>query len=198
MSVLIAFECSGVVRRAFAERGHEVWSCDLQPAEDESPRHIVGDAIDVIASRPWELVIAHPPCTFLCLSGVRWLYDGQGREPDRWRRMTEAAELFNRVLRSPVPRLAVENSQMHPHALALIDRPADDVVQPHYFGDTHSKALHLWLKGLPPLLSTCLVAQLDRLQYSHSLPPGPDRARLRSRTRPLVAEAFAEQWGRFL
>ena len=187
--VLIACEFSGVVRRAFAARDHDAWSCDLLPAEDGSNRHIVGDARDLLGDG-WDLlIVAHPPCTRLCNSGVRWL-----AERDLWGDLAEAADLFSAFWCAPVPRVCVENPVMHGHAKALIQdyAPPAQSVQPWQFGHGETKRTCLWLRGLPPLVPTEIVA--GREARVHRMPPGPDRWRERSRFFPGIAAAMAEQW----
>lgn len=187
--VLVACEFSGVVRRAFAARGHDAWSCDLLPAEDRSNQHIVGDARDLLGEG-WDLlVVAHPPCTRLCNSGVRWL-----AERNLWAEMDEAAALFSDFWTAPVPRVCVENPVMHRHAKARIRNyaPPAQSVQPWQFGHGETKRTCLWLRGLPPLVPTEIVA--GREARVHRMPPGPDRWRERSRFFSGIATAMAEQW----
>lgn len=194
--VLIACEFSGVVRRAFAARGHDAWSCDLLPAEDWSNRHIVGDARDILRDG-WDLLIAHPPCTRLCNSGVRWLSvppPGRTRD-DIERELREAADLFSTFWRAPIPRVAIENPVMHRHAKALIRGYADPAqsVQPWQFGHGETKRTCLWLRGLPTLRPTQIVE--GRTPRVHHMPPSPDRWKERSRTYEGIAAAMAAQWG---
>jgi hypothetical protein len=188
--VLIACEFSGVVRRAFAARGHDAWSCDLLPADDRSNRHIVGDARDLLGDG-WDLLmVAHPPCTRLCNSGVRWL-----AERDLWADLDEAAELFSVFWNAPIPRVAVENPVMHRHAKARIRNYAEPAqsVQPWQFGHGETKRTCFWLKGLPPLVPTNIVE--GREARVHRMPPSPDRWKERSRFYPGIAAAMADQWG---
>lgn len=187
MRVLIACEFSGVVREAFRRRGHDAWSADLLPAENGSPHHIQGDARKIL-SDGWDLLIAHPPCTRLCNSGVRWLH-----ERDLWDDMREACALFLAFLNAPVPRVAVENPVMHGHARALIGRGPDFTVQPWQFGHGETKRTCFWTRNLPPLQPTNVVE--GREARIHKASPGPDRWKLRSVTYAGVAEAMAEQWG---
>jgi hypothetical protein len=194
--VLIACEFSGVVRRAFAARGFDAWSCDLLPAEDCSNRHIVGDARDIL-DNGWDLLVAHPPCTRLCNSGVRWLSSPPpGRTLDDMRRdLRAAADLFSAFWCAQIPRVAVENPVMHRHAKVLIRdyAPPAQSVQPWQFGHGETKRTCLWLKGLPPLRPTHIVE--GREPRVHRLPPSPDRWKERSRFFPGIAAAMAEQWG---
>lgn len=197
MRVLVACEFSGVVRRAFAALGHDAWSCDLLPAEDRSNKHIVGDARDILDDG-WDLLmVAHPPCTRLCNSGVRWLHKPPpGRTLDAlWDELRDAADLFSAFWNAPIERVAVENPVMHKHARELIRNfePASQTVQPWQFGHGETKAICLWLRGLPLLVPTQVVE--GRMPRVHHMPPGPNRWRERSRFFPGVANAMASQWG---
>lgn len=197
MKVLVACEHSATVRDAFRARGHDAWSNDLLDTEGDPRFHIKGDALDAIASQEWSLVIAHPSCTFLTLSGVRWLHT----KPGRWEQMRQAAEFFRTILASPVQRIAVENPRMHGYATKIIGRKQDQIVQPWMFGHTESKGTGLWLKNLPPLRPTLDVKaqtmalmpkERDRIHWAA---PGPDRWKVRSRTHQGLADAMADQWG---
>lgn len=197
MRVLVACEFSGIVRRAFAARGHDAWSCDLLPAEDGSNKHITGDARQILDD-DWDLlIVAHPPCTRLCNSGVRWLTTPPpGRTlSGMWSELDEAAALFGAFWNAPIERIAVENPVMHKHAKARIPNYADPAqsVQPWQFGHGECKRTCLWLRNLPPLEPTDVVE--GRAQRVHRMPPGPDRWRERSRFFPAIAAAMAEQWG---
>ncbi len=187
MRVLVACEFSGIVRDAFLERGHDAMSCDLLPTESDGP-HYQGDVFDIIGDE-WDLMIAHPPCTYLANSGVQWLY----RQEDRWGKMVIGASFMRRLLEAPVPHIAVENPIMHKHAVRIITRRQDQVVQPWWFGHGETKATCLWLKDLPKLTATNVVG--GREQRLHRLPPSKDRAKLRSMTYPGIATAMADQWG---
>lgn len=197
MRVLVACEFSGVVRRAFADLGHDAWSCDLLPAEDRSNKHIVGDARELLADG-WDLLmVAHPPCTRLCNSGVRWLSaPPPGKTLDQMQaELRDAAALFSAFWNAPIERVAVENPIMHKHARALVENfePAAQVIQPWQFGHGETKATCLWLRGLPKLQPTQIVA--GRAPRVHRMPEGPNRWRERSRTFPGIARAMAMQWG---
>jgi hypothetical protein len=206
MRVLIGCERSGIVRRAFLARGHDAWSCDLEPADDGSNRHIRGDVREVL-NDGWDLLaVMHPPCTRLCNSGVRWLSEApSGRTlGEMWAELDEAAALFSACWNAPIERIAVENPVMHKHARARIAgyQPPAQHVQPWWFGDPAFKATGLYLRGLPPLVATCRLTPpkpgtLEHRRWSaiHRAPPGPDRARFRSQTFPGLAEAMADQWG---
>jgi hypothetical protein len=198
MRVLVACEFSGTVRRAFAALGHDAWSCDLLPADDDSQNHIQGDAIAAVFAQDWDLLIAHPPCTYLTNSGVTWLH----KDPTRWEKLNDAAAFFKVFLDAPVKRIAVENPIMHKYAKERIGGiKQSQVIQPWMFGHTEQKATCLWLKGLPLLQPTNNVkAEMMALpdnerQRLHYLPPSPDRWKLRSKTYDGIAKAMADQWG---
>ncbi|SDZ28931.1 hypothetical protein SAMN05444004_109125 [Jannaschia faecimaris] len=206
LRVLIGCETSGVVRRAFAALGHDVWSCDIEPAVDRSNRHIVGDVRDVMQDS-WDLMaVMHPPCTRLTNSGVRWLHTPPpGKTHDQmWRELDEGAALFDAVWTVPhIPRVAVENPVMHRHARERITgqpKPTQSV-QPWHFGtdasgpDNQRKRTCFWLRGLPALTRTGTLDGTTARADVHRASPGPDRARIRSRFFPGMAAAMAEQWG---
>lgn len=181
MRTLIACEFSGVVREAFRRRGHDAWSCDLLPAEDLSPYHIQGDVRGWLTG--WDLIVAHPPCTHLAVSGARWFKEKAAEQ-------AEALEFVRTLLEAPCDRIAMENP------ISIISsriRKPDQIIQPWQFGHGEVKATCLWLKGLPKLTPTNVVA--GRVARVHREPPGPDRWKNRSRTFTGIADAFAEQWG---
>ncbi len=184
MRVLIACEFSGEVRRAFRAAGHEAWSCDLMPADDGG-QHIQGDALEIAAMPGWDILIAHPPCTHLAVSGSRWF--PSKRESGEQR---QAVEFFLAMARMPAPRIAIENPVC---IMSSVWREPDQVIQPWMFGHGETKATCLWLKGLPPLVPTKLVQ--GRYPRVHLMPPGPNRWKERSRTYAGIAQAMAEQWG---
>lgn len=188
MRVLIACEYSGRVRDAFSAEGHDAVSCDLLPTESPGP-HIQGDVRSILGE-DWDLVIAHPPCTRLCNSGVRWLH-----ERDLWGDMREAAKFFLECLNAPAPRVAVENPVMHKYAREIVGRGPDFTVQPWQFGDNEKKRTCFWTKGLPPLRPTSNLDGSDARARCHRMPPGPDRWKARSTTYPGIAKAMATQWG---
>lgn len=196
MRVLVACEYSGVVRDAFLARGHDAMSCDLLPTDSPGP-HYQGDVRDVLFDG-WDLMIAHPPCTYLTNSGVRWLKDN----PERWELMKEGAEFFRMLLNAPIPMRAIENPIMHGHAVQIIGRRQDQVVQPWMFGHTEQKATGLWLENLPLLQPTDNVREemmaLPKKERNriHYMSPGKDRWKLRSTTYRGIAEAMASQWSR--
>lgn len=181
MRVLVACEFSGVVRRAFRSQGHEAISCDLLPAEDGSLDHIEGDVLPVLADG-WDLMVAHPPCTHLSVSGARWFKDKQAEQ--------EAALAFVQALaRAPIRRIAIENPIS---ILSSKWRKPDQIIQPWQFGHGETKATCLWLKGLPILFSTSIA--MERIARVHCLPPSPNRWKERSRTYQGIADAMANQW----
>lgn len=197
LRILVACEFSGIVRRAFANRGHDAWSCDLLPAEDRSNKHITGDVRNILGDG-WDLlIVAHPPCTRLCNSGVRWLSaPPAGKTLEQmWQELDEGAALFSDMWNAPIERVAVENPVMHRHAKERIrnyQEPAQSV-QPWQFGHGETKRTCLWLKNLPPLVPTNIVE--GRTPRVHHMSPGPDRWKERSRFFPGIAEAMADQWG---
>lgn len=204
MKVLVACEFSGIVRDAFIAAGHDAVSVDLLPTERLGP-HIQGDVMELLwtpdgmaasaFSETIDLMIAHPPCTYLANSGVRWLYGGKGsvRDEARWSKMTEAGGFFASLLHHPaIPRIAVENPVMHRHGQAFVGKPTQ-VVQPWQFGHGETKAICLWLENLPALRPTEVVS--GREPRVHYASPGADRWKERSRFYQGIAQAMAEQWG---
>jgi hypothetical protein len=198
VNVLVGAEFSGVVREAFRRRGHNAWSCDLEPAEDGSRYHVQGDVRELLG-RAWDLGIFHLPCTYFCNSGVRWYTTipkhprpGVVYGPPRWALFEEAVALWLAVQRSRIPRLAMENPIPHKYARAKIGRYSQ-IVQPNWFGHGETKATCLWLRNLPPLYPTDSVP--GREPRVHHASPGPDRWKERSRTLPGLGAAMAAQWG---
>lgn len=205
MKILIGCEFSGVVRRAFAALGHDVWSCDLYPAEDGSNRHIVGDIRDYLDDG-WDLLaVMHPPCTRLCNSGVRWLKKAPPGKTlaQMWSDLDAGAELFSACWNAPIKRVCVENPIMHRYAIERIanyQRPK--IIQPWWFGDPQFKATGLYLRGLPELIPTNKLKPPKPGTDEHKAwsvvaraKPGSNRGKERSRFFPGVASAMAEQWG---
>jgi site-specific DNA-cytosine methylase len=186
MRVLIACEFSGVVRRAFCELGHDAWSCDLLQAEDRSRNHIQHDALEIAYNMDWDLMIAHPPCTHLAVSGARWF-------KDKIEAQKVGLNFVRRLLDAPVERLALENPVS---IISTKIRKPDQIIQPWQFGHGETKATCLWLKNLPKLIPTDIVE--GREAKVHHMPPGPDRWKDRSRTYVGIAAAMAAQWGRVL
>lgn len=164
MKVLIACEYSGKVRDSFIKMGHEAVSCDLLPSESNFGPHYQGDVLDILENG-WDILIAHPPCTYLCNSGVSWLH----KDPERWDKMVEGANFFKKLLMCNIPKIAIENPIMHKYAVEIIGRRQDQVIQPWMFGHGETKATCLWLKGLPLLKPTNIVS--GREQRLHKLPP---------------------------
>ena len=205
MRVLVACEFSGVVREAFRARGHDAFSCDLLPCELGPQWHFHNDVRCLLDPREfWDLMIAHPPCTYLSRAGYSWV-----NKPDsatlplkgkpRLAAMKDAARFFMALLNAPIARICVENPRPIIHAGLP---PYTQVIQPWQFGHGETKATCLWLKNLPPLIPTHMKGDLfaepeptGREQRLHKLSPGPDRAKERSRTFPGIAKAMAEQWG---
>ncbi|TIW56700.1 MAG: hypothetical protein E5V54_11315 [Mesorhizobium sp.] len=200
MRVLVACEYSGTVRRAFANRGHDAWSCDLLPSEDRSNKHIIGDARDILGDG-WDLLmVAHPPCTRLCNSGVRWLSvppPGKTIE-DMQRELREGAALFSAFWNAPIERVCIENPIMHRHAKALIENYQEPTqsVQPWQFGHGETKRTCFWLKNLPQLIPTNIVDGREaRVHRSTGWGKHAETRWLeRSRFFPGIAEAMADQW----
>jgi site-specific DNA-cytosine methylase len=185
MRVLVACEFSGTVRDAFSKRGHFAVSADLLPTEHlrlAVSGHVTGD-VRAILCASWDLMIAHPPCTHLAASGARWW-------PAKQREQSAALEFFRLLLESPVPRIAIENPVGLPSTAI---RKPDQIIQPWQHGHGETKATCLWLKGLPPLRPTRIVA--GREARIHRMSPSPNRWRERSRTFAGIAEAMADQWG---
>ena len=198
MRVLVACEFSATVRDAFRARGHDAWLCDLLPTDGDPRWHIKGDAVALAYNERWDLMIAHPPCTYLTNAGVTWLH----RDSSRWARLDDGAAFFAKLWNAPIPRIAIENPIMHKYAKERIGcGQQTQTIQPYQFGHMESKATCLWLKGLPPLKPTSdLKADTFALpdnqrQRLHYLPPSQDRWKLRSKTYLGIAEAMAEQWG---
>jgi hypothetical protein len=216
LRVLVACEYSGIVRDAFAARGWEAWSCDLLASERPSPFHYQGDVNDLL-TESWDLLIGHPPCTYLTNSQNRHLYTGKTRaenialgyvrDEERWEQMREGAAFFNMLWNADVPHICLENPTMNGHAQKLVGGRATQTVQPWQFGTPESKATGLRLKNLPPLVENPDAQEVlahgltlpDKVfQRVHRLPPSPTRWKERSRTFPGVAQAMADQWGPLL
>jgi hypothetical protein len=196
MRVLVACEYSGVVRDAFIGGGHDAWSCDLLPTDAPGP-HIQGD-VTAVLEQGWDLMVAHPPCTYMTNSGVSWLH----KQPKRWAQLEDAAKFFRVLWDAPIHCIAIENPIMHKYAKQQIgDLKQTQVVQPWMFGHMEQKATCLWLKNLPSLMQTKNVkAEMKLLpdnqrQRLHYLPPSANRWKLRSVTYAGIAAAMAEQWG---
>lgn len=208
MRVLVACEFSGIVRDAFAARGHDTWSCDLLPTERPG-RHIQGDVLEILDDG-WDLMIAHPPCTYLSYAGIGWFNEEKWGDSARNRKSKReaAAYFFMRLWKAPVPRVAIENpvGYMNSHF-----RKADQTIQPYFFGDPHVKGTCLWLRGLLPLMYPVGIPKPAPLTIQYRKPSkyykgGEIKNRYftdaftrdqheRSRTFPGIAAAMAEQWG---
>lgn len=184
LKVLVACEYSGAVRDAFIAAGHDAMSCDLLPTDAPGP-HYQGDVRDVIHGC-WDLMIAHPPCTHLSVSGARH-FDGKRLDG----RQQSAISFFMMLAKADIPAIAIENPIC---IMSSIWRKPDQIMQPWQFGHGETKATCLWLKGLPKLKSTNIVE--GREAKIHKMPPSADRWKLRSVTYPGIAEAMAQQWGR--
>lgn len=202
MKVLVACEFSGVVRRAFRERGHDAWSCDLVSSLDHSRYHIKDDALYVARNDNWDLMIAHPECRFLSNSGVKHLYiNGRkenGREPIRWGEMQEAALFFVKLLNMKhIPKRCIENPVQHRYTKQLIRVEPSQSVQPWMFGHGEIKRTCFWLVNLPLLKATNVVdGRVPRVHYeSPGMKNGLTRSQRRSIFFPGIADAMAEQWG---
>jgi hypothetical protein len=188
LRVLVGCEFSGTVRRAFRALGHDAWSCDLLPSDDDSPHHIQGNVLPVAYDDwdNWDIGIFHPPYTHLAVSGARWF---------KQKREEQAAALafVRRLLNAPIPHIALENPVS---IISTAIRKPDQVVHPWQYGHAETKATCLWLKNLPRLVSTNIVE--GREARIHKMPPGPDRWKERSRTYAGIAAAFADQWGGYV
>ncbi len=208
MKALIACEQSGIVRNAFLKRGHDAWSCDVLPSDDRSNRHIQDDVRNVLKMERWDLLmVAHPPCTRLCNSGVRWLHKAPPGKtlPQMWDELDQGAALFSDMINADVPRIAVENPVMHKYAKERIAGyfKHSQSIQPWQFGtdetgpDNVKKRTCLWLKNLPELVPTGTLDGSTARDECHKAPPGPDRWKFRSRFYHGIADAMADQWGSY-
>lgn len=216
LRILIGCETSGIARRAFAARGHDVWSCDLEPAEDGSNRHRRCDIRDGILTEGWDLLcVMHPPCTRLCRSGRQWMSGPgkwtppkrlpKGRTIEDMRAEFElGVDIFLTCWRAPIRRRAIENPVMNDLARDRMpaDLPAPQLVHPHWFGEPAYKATGWYLDGLPQLEPTDILPEPDHgsdewkdWNKVHRMPPSAERARLRSRSFPGMMNAAADQWG---
>ena len=215
MKVLVACEFSGIVREAFAKRGHDAWSCDLLPTEIPG-NHIQGDVLEIL-DNGWDLMIAHPPCTYLAVSGAAW-FDSP-KYPNRRKDQQDAIEFFKKLVNAPVRMICIENPVC---IMSTVWRKPDQIIQPYYFGDEAKKTTCLWLKGLPLLRygeevqmafgetkppQTNIVSEGDyyypksggrrrpKWFAESTYLPKDERRKVRSVTFQGIAEAMAEQWG---
>lgn len=192
MRILVACEFSATVRDAFRRRGHDAWSCDLEATDGDPRWHLEGDVREALAIPGWDLMVAHPPCTHLAVSGARWF-------PMKQREQAEALDFVRLLMSAPIPRIAIENPVS---IISSVIRKPDQIVQPWMFGDEATKTTCLWLKNLPLLTPTSVVGKGARyvtpsgrsLPTWYNLPDSKDRAKKRSRTFPGIAEAMALQW----
>lgn len=182
MRVLVACEYSGRVRDAFRRRGHDAWSCDLLECEADPAWHLQHPVEEVLTDG-WDLMVAHPPCTHLAVSGSRHFHRKQ-------REQAEALDFVRLLMDAPIPRWCIENPVS---IISSAIRPPDQIIQPWQFGHGETKATCLWLQNLPRLRSTKVVE--GREARVHLMPPSPDRWKERSRTFEGIAEAMGEQWG---
>ena len=182
MRVLVACEFSGIVRDAFIKKGHDAKSCDMLPTEAEGP-HYEGDVRNVLDDG-WDMMIAHPPCTHLAVSGARWF---KGKEMEQW----EALNFVRLLLDAPIDKIALENPVS---VISTKIRKPDQIIQPWMFGHGETKATCLWLKDLPKLEPTDIVE--GRENRVHRMAPSKDRWKNRSRTYSGIAKAMAEQWSK--
>jgi hypothetical protein len=199
-NVLIACEFSGIVRDAFRNHGFNAISCDLRETESNSEYHVTGDVLELIQNRgeQFDLMVAHPPCTYLSNSGVRWLYEKE----ERWQDMIDGGVFFRELLYTDkIPHVAVENPVMHKWAkkvAGIADYPDEQTqtIQPWQFGEPEKKAVCLWLRDLPKLEPTDIIEDTDKHEARvHNMPPSEDRSKERSRFFAGIAEAMANQWG---
>lgn len=183
MRVLVACEYSGRVRDAFLRLGHDAMSCDLLPTDVPGP-HYQGDVLEILGDG-WDLMVGHPPCDHLAVSGARWF-----KEKRADGRQQAAIGFFMELANAPIPRICLENPVS---IMSTQYRKPDQIIQPWQFGHGETKATCLWLKNLPPLQPTNIVE--GREARVHRMPPGPDRWKERSRTFQGIADAMADQWG---
>ncbi len=187
MKVLVACKYSGTVRDEFTALGFDAWSCDFEPQETKG-NHIQAD-VTTILNNGWDLMIAHPPCERLCVSGARWKY-----EKDGWvEEQKEAISLVRALLNAPIKHIALENPI---GIISSIIREPDQIIQPWCYGHGETKATCLWLKNLPLLRPTNIVN--GRETRVHSLPPSPERKKLRAWKYKGIAKAMANQWGKYI
>lgn len=204
MKILVACEYSGKVREAFRKLGHDAWSCDLLPSDDNSPFHIQGDVLQQL-DKGWDMMIAHPPCTYLSVVGAKHLYGGGKLNQERYEKGVEAAKFFKQLLEAPIPLICVEN----PTQFKIFELPKyTQIIHPYYFGEPFQKRTCLWLKGLQPLVWDKdnavkppplfhLKTNGKAINWVEGLKgmSSKDRWKARSTTFQSIADAMAEQWG---
>ena len=195
MKVLVACEYSGIVRDAFTAKGHDAWSCDILPTESPG-QHIQGDVLEHL-DKGWDLMIAHPPCTHLAVSGARWFTEGK----KDWSLQVEALDFVRKLLNAPIDKIALENPVS---VISSKIRKPNQTIQPYQFGHKVSKRTCLWLKNLPNLLPTKIVEpeiinvngyKMSKFHYETFRLPKKIRGKVRSRFYEGIAEAMANQWG---
>lgn len=207
MKIIIGCEYSARVRDAFRKKGHDAWSCDLRPCEGDPAYHIQGDILDVIEGGQWDMMIAHPYCTFNTLAGIRWMYHPEDTGlpaharrrhpayPNRMDDFLKGVDFFNKLKNAPIDKICLENSQPHGLAMSHIGR-YDQLLQPWMVGSPFTKGAALWLKGLEPIRQTHKKTDYEKITAAcHLMPPGPNREKERSRTDPAIAQAMADNWG---
>lgn len=195
--IIVGCEYSQIVTNAFRNLGYEAYSCDILDTEGNPQWHIKDNVLDVIAENHFDLGIFHPPCTYLCNSGVRWLYNSDGsKNNSRWDNMIHSAQFFKYLWNADIDKIAIENPIMHKYAKQIIGVNYTQKIQPWQFGHGESKATCLWLKNLPPLEPTDIVS--GRVQRIHLMSPGTRRGLERSRTYQGIANAMATQWSKVL
>lgn len=202
MKILIACEYSGAVRDAFIKQGHDVMSCDLLPTDSSGP-HYQGSVFDVI-NDGWDMMIAHPPCTYLAVSGNRWLYNkDKSRNEERWKNREEGLDFVRALMNAPIEKIAIENPVS---CISSEIRKPDQIIQPWQFGDEAQKTTCLWLKNLPKLKPTKIVGKGEIVTFKSGKRmskwmceafrlPKAERQKLRSKTFQGIADAMADQWG---
>lgn len=195
MKILVACEESQIVTKAFRSRGHEAYSCDILPTSGDHPEwHIQGDALEVATREHWDMMIAHPPCTFISNAGARFLYPKGILNQERLAKGMEAVDLFMLLLSMPIKKICIEN----PLPSSIYGLPKhQQVIQPQMFGHPFKKRTQLWLKNLPPLVSTNIVpvSESTKIAGNWFNKGGKERQKNRSKTFQGIADAMAEQWG---
>jgi hypothetical protein len=209
IKVLVGCETSGIVREAFLNAGFDAWSCDVLPSDTPTNRHLQGDVLDVLDYDDWDLfMVAHPPCTRLCNSGVRWLSKAPPNKTleEMWQQLDEGAELFSKLLNADIPHIAIENPVMHKHAKERIRnyKPFAQSVQPWQFAsdidgpDNVKKRTCFWTQNLPNLIPTGTLDGTTARDDVHKAGPSADRWKIRSKFYPALAAAIASQWGDYV